>query len=176
MWIEPPKVIIGSPPLTRGPLVVAAASPDGPGITPAYAGTTSTIWRNRSSPRDHPRLRGDHQRRYHQRSLFGGSPPLTRGPLPSASSAAAPVRITPAYAGTTPSSTRLGRWAWDHPRLRGDHSTVPNPSNYSHGSPPLTRGPRRHHDPCVDRPGITPAYAGTTLNLDEYPEQQFKIT
>ena len=36
-------------------------------------------------------------------------------------------RITPAYAGTTVSSTLLAKRSWDHPRLRGNYISLCNP-------------------------------------------------
>ena len=73
----------GSPPLTRGPLKCRCHCLDVAGITPAYAGTTTTGFRPACTPSDHPRLRGDHPETQYQTPIIHGSPPLTRGPLPS---------------------------------------------------------------------------------------------
>ena len=70
--------------------------------------------------------------------------------------------IIPAYAG----STRLGKveetLKGDHPRIRGEHfvkyGIVPSHT----GSSPHTRGAPRQSFRGVERPGIIPAYAGST--------------
>ncbi len=69
---------------------------------------------------------------------------------------------TPACAGTTRWLSTPWPWAWDHPRVRGDHSshliTVMRWDEWS----PRTRGPR-DQVACVDPElGSTPACAGAT--------------
>ena len=92
---------LGSPPLTRGPLVHSLRVQPHYRITPAYAGTTPDLPRPFAGMRDHPRLRGDHPLTMCSVSSNKGSPPLTRGPRSSPAAAAVRRRITPAYAGTT---------------------------------------------------------------------------
>ena len=92
-----------------------------------------------------------------------GSPPLTRGTdlynfliYPS-------IRITPAYAGNSPSVASIGIAATDHPRLRGEQSCQsPLPKRYG-GSPPLTRGTDLKSLDIGQAVRITPAYAGNRL-------------
>ena len=55
-------------------------------------------------------------------------------------------------------------WAHDHPRLRGDHRDIPRHHAEHEGSPPLTRGPLIAPSAGHRVHGITPAYAGTTLD------------
>ena len=51
---------VGSSPHTRGALQVCPDPVVDEGIIPAYAGSTSKTPKNRSAPRDHPRIRGEH--------------------------------------------------------------------------------------------------------------------
>ena len=92
-----------------------------------------------------------------------GSSPLTRGAPEALVRLDLEGRIIPAHAG----STRWGRLArfvrGDHPRSRGEHSTVPEDTVLDPGSSPLTRGAhrailRRH---AMWR--IIPAHAGSTV-------------
>ena len=145
-------------------------------ITPAYAGTTKMETAMIDGIKDHPRLRGDHDIESPSSKVVMGSPPLTRGPLRSKHRPSGLFRITPAYAGTTIQQVLAVFFIQDHPRLRGDHLLLPVDPCGIPGSPPLTRGPLGDLHQAHLGARITPAYAGTTLNLDEYPEQQFKIT
>ena len=64
---------------------------------------------------------------------------------------------------------RASDWE-DHPRLCGDHHFLHLLSAVLLGSPPLMRGPPRRRDDRKPRPGITPAYAGTTyLKRSAFP-------
>ena len=111
---------------------------------------------------DHPRIRGEHRPRGFRSAPGPGSSPHTRG---------APRRrlrnrrhpgIIPAYAGSTMSSLPRTSRDTDHPRIRGEHYSLPRPSYTVKGSSPHTRGaPLFFHgvDPGL---GIIPAYAGST--------------
>ena len=52
----------------------------------------------------------------------------------------------------------------DHPRLRGNNLYRRNYALYREGSPPLTREQHDQNKGGHLEPGITPAYAGTTVN------------
>ena len=139
------------------------------GITPAYAGTTGPGLSGGQCTPDHPRLRGDHLISMLDLEKSQGSPPLTRGPPLWVELGLPTLRITPAYAGTTPARGVPSPVRRDHPRLRGDHRDVfviprPNP-----GSPPLTRGPLPSLIAFHTCLGITPAYAGTTRRKSSSP-------
>ena len=135
--------VIGSPPLTREPLLSKSSCCHLLGITPAYAGTTNDICKPYSVFQDHPRLRGNHRFSSALRRSRRGSPPLTREPLLSKSSCCHLLGITPAYAGTT---------------------SLQNINMIQRtGSPPLTREPRKEDKEKRAKWRITPAYAGTTL-------------
>ena len=166
--IESPssKVVMGSPPLTRGPLR-SKHRPSGLfRITPAYAGTTIQQVLAVFFIQDHPRLRGDHLLLPVDPCGIPGSPPLTRGPHPLVVSYHTVKGITPAYAGTTRVTRSKQAFGPDHPRLRGDHSLVHILTGRFPGSPPLTRGPPFSFQQLANPPRITPAYAGTTKTSD----------
>ena len=54
-------------------------------------------------------------------------------------------RITPAYAGKREFHLISFRYLRDHPRLRGEKSSVRTKTTQRQGSPPLTRGKVAHH-------------------------------
>ena len=69
----------GSSPHTRGALTGELRLPIGPGIIPAYAGSTKTFFTTLSLTRDHPRIRGEHSGEGPHRLVCPGSSPHTRG-------------------------------------------------------------------------------------------------
>ena len=73
------KIILGSPPLTRGKDLYSKAYQLESGITPAYAGKSTVFQAKSPLPRDHPRLRGEKEQRIMSALQSTGSPPLTRG-------------------------------------------------------------------------------------------------
>ena len=94
---------------------------------------------------DHPRIRGEHPRLWHD------------GPCPT--------WIIPASAGSTwwkPSSRISKR---DHPRIRGEHSRKPSRMHAYPGSSPHPRGAQPRERGCAIRPRIIPASAGSTMAL-----------
>ena len=98
---DPKGDFTGSSPHTRGARVVCHEMPLGPGIIPAYAGSTLSPFRRAGSCQDHPRIRGEH---YTLASSFppdGGSSPHTRGARRADPRQDSENRIIPAYAGST---------------------------------------------------------------------------
>ena len=91
-----------------------------------------------------------------------GSPPRARG-HPIHPSAARRVRgLTPACAGTSVAGDG-SRWSWwAHPRVRGDINWTSAEYVPAGGSPPRARGHRRSAGELGQRPGLTPACAGTS--------------
>ena len=85
-----------------------------------------------------------------------------RGAQCSAGCRFVPVRISPAYAGstTTPSAVRL--CPWDHPRVCGEHRLVTESQVVARGSSPRMRGALLSGSLGSVRLGIIPAYAGST--------------
>ena len=162
MKIRDAKRWLGSPPLTRGQRSAVDLDCVDLGITPAHAGTTEPwdAWPGCSW--DHPRSRGDNAHGRHCSSSHPGSPPLTRGQRPWDYLPLTVFRITPAHAGTTPSSSCQTSSGRDHPRSRGDNWQRMHFGMEQLGSPPLTRGQLRYDDVILLEYRITPAHAGTT--------------
>ena len=111
-------------------------------IIPAYAGSTTTGSRTRSTPGDHPRIRGEHSAESQPASTAAGSSPHTRGAHGSSPLEGDAGRIIPAYAGSTLSTS----WG-------GPHQV---------GSSPHTRGALDLLEILPPDDGIIPAYAGST--------------
>ena len=102
-------LIPGSSPHTRGAL-------RGPGpqgtyrrIIPAYAGSTIIVSPSGGLMGDHPRIRGEHLTASQVTALGQGSSPHTRGAPDGRNTTSNPIRIIPAYAGSTPMSCRPRR-------------------------------------------------------------------
>ena len=68
----------------------------------------------------------------------------------------------PAYAGSTSPAPAGQGPAPDHPRIRGEHRSTAGTTASRRGSSPHTRGAPRQSFRGVERPGIIPAYAGST--------------
>ena len=94
-----------------------------------------------------------------------GSSPHTRGAHSRSDPLGGTRGIIPAYAG----STGLGRVpradGRDHPRIRGEHSYVPERFGAGVGSSPHTRGAHPFDQGADDVLRIIPAYAGSTSRL-----------
>ena len=141
-------ILRGSPPLARGIPIKAKITRSSSRITPACAGNTRNERKNRVLHGDHPRLRGE----YRQQSLMlsryrgsprlrgeymsaasnitsaPGSPPLARGIQLIPGRRVSAIGITPACAGNTRRLTMAGCQYRDHPRLRGEYSSIPSTS------------------------------------------------
>ena len=155
---------MGSPPPTRGTRKSCFQCRYNPRITPAYAGNTDTVLEHYSGYRDHPRLRGEHYFRLPLKEHCLGSPPPTRGTLVNLPNTIVVFRITPAYAGNTLLLVSILDLVRDHPRLRGEHCLSWNAHPCDSGSPPPTRGTHLSPLLSINLSGITPAYAGNTIN------------
>ena len=74
-------------------------------------------------------------------------------------------RITPAYAGKSPTAKQRGILRRDHPRVCGE-KPLPDPERiFQLGSPPRMRGKAMNEGDLVPIYGITPAYAGKSAVL-----------
>ena len=155
-------VATGSSPHTRGARGVGQGRQDGLGIIPAYAGSTTRAWPSGRSPRDHPRIRGEHFICRIRLPSFPGSSPHTRGAPTPWSGPASRGRIIPAYAGSTPPTGSTWTPTRDHPRIRGEHHRRGRHPRRPRGSSPHTRGARQAPVHADRVPGIIPAYAGST--------------
>ena len=130
----------GSSPHTRGAPSAPRHTTRTAGIIPAYAGSTSTPALPTGSPRDHPRIRGEHRLRPRVVHAQKGSSPHTRGALEPVGGHVDVAGIIPAYAGSTrPCDADRRRFA-DHPRIRGEHQVLTVPGDALEGSSPHTRG------------------------------------
>ena len=133
------------------------------GIIPAYAGSTRSAagWLRRRP--DHPRIRGEHFREVGTLIFDEGSSPHTRGARAHDVLFSTRLGIIPAYAGSTAVGVRWCCRPGDHPRIRGEHFREVGTLIFDEGSSPHTRGAPQSgcRPPC--RPGIIPAYAGSTL-------------
>ena len=109
-------------------------------ITPAYAGKRKAIDVVASRCEDHPRLCGEKQSTDREAHQMTGSPPPMRGKAEVDWLELGGNRITPAYAGKSP--------------------TVFTAVSAVSGSPPPMRGKAHHRITGIVRVGITPAYAG----------------
>ena len=133
------------------------------GITPAYAGKSYRSAAQQRAGRDHPRVCGEKKRLAACAQTAEGSPPRMRGKevLPCAPSTS--TGITPAYAGKShyvfgPSPARR-----DHPRVCGEKFFPQGLQIGGEGSPPRMRGKVKTGLIFVQQPGITPAYAGKSI-------------
>ena len=152
----------GSSPHTRGARFDGAGPRGGLGIIPAYAGSTGAGVGRRYPPRDHPRIRGEHQTGECRTGGQAGSSPHTRGALDVAEFVGAVQGIIPAYAGSTWVSACPTRPRRDHPRIRGEHQDEDVEEQANAGSSPHTRGAPTSWGRPTRWPRIIPAYAGST--------------
>ena len=114
-------VISGSSPPARGAQRRAWGTLPVHRIIPACAGSTGGWAVAGASPRDHPRLRGEHSSRVPGVGAERGSSPPARGAHAVAGRRRRRHRIIPACAGSTDHARILAVSDEDHPRLRGEH-------------------------------------------------------
>ena len=132
-------------------------------ITPACAGR-STVAPTHSCPAgDHPRVRGEKRTSPVPCAGSMGSPPRARGEADLLHLLFNCTGITPACAGRRGWKMKTKRPRRDHPRVRGEKSTVEFVSSKDSGSPPRARGEARTFSAASARLGITPACAGRRL-------------
>ncbi len=92
----------GSSPLSRGARRRRPARRREGGIIPAFAGSTPCCGTRRRPGRDHPRFRGEHPLSERRPPAAWGSSPLSRGARSRRAARRLPLRIIPAFAGSTP--------------------------------------------------------------------------
>ena len=152
----------GSSPHARGTLWYDPLSGNFWGIIPACAGNTRGVRRSLPCPRDHPRMRGEHQFALACLEWFRGSSPHARGTLWFNPAHQRPPGIIPACAGNTFPSSHAWRWHGDHPRMRGEHRRAPYCPIQVLGSSPHARGTQMAEHRQQWMAGIIPACAGNT--------------
>ena len=154
--------IAGSSPLTRGKLSDASRVASGTGLIPAHAGKTGPPSLCPTTPRAHPRSRGENGRHSMPIVRMLGSSPLTRGKRTTLNADRPHVGLIPAHAG----KTAWQSWTWTgssaHPRSRGENFVVIDTPGLSWGSSPLTRGKRGKKKISRENPRLIPAHAGKT--------------
>ena len=160
-------LIQGSPPRMRGKVIDLCEEKGIDGITPAYAGKRDSLPRDSTPPGDHPRVCGEKKAELTPDELSRGSPPRMRGKVHVSPGQVGGVGITPACAGKRTKHT-AARWARrDHPRVCGEKPNRIVWEHWKEGSPPRMRG--KAEPDCVGalEGGITPAYAGKSVKVNE---------
>ena len=152
----------GSSPHSRGAPLCGSQVHSEVRIIPAFAGSTASVRSRTTSTPDHPRIRGEHTKRYLTQHDLPGSSPHSRGAHSGSCSHGSVLRIIPAFAGSTIIDVPEGAWLSDHPRIRGEHGITLSGRVEGMGSSPHSRGaltlPRAQLPPAR----IIPAFAGST--------------
>ena len=159
----------GSSPHVRGARAVRPVRCPNPGIIPACAGSTSALPKARPSPRDHPRMCGEHPSYMSRGRYEVGSSPHVRGAHHVDADGDTIDGIIPACAGSTETSTILTLPAGDHPRMCGEHLPRFAVKRLAQGSSPHVRGAHRHALRYRHSQGIIPACAGSTPSTQVVP-------
>ena len=134
------------------------------GITPAYAGKRIKEICVSYEYGDHPRLCGEKLNSGSKCKFQSGSPPPMRGKGRHCQIKILCHGITPAYAGKRVYLAPARLLVRDHPRLCGEKDTYDDSKSAAAGSPPPMRGKDDERTNSDLFPGITPAYAGKSLN------------
>ena len=155
----------GSSPHARGTLTNAGTKADSAGIIPACAGNTASASILRLNPRDHPRMRGEHEAGRVELTEAWGSSPHARGTLGRTASRIVAHGIIPACAGNTMRIRPVLLVMRDHPRMRGEHAGLARLRPVDEGSSPHARGTQDGREDATRSGGIIPACAGNTFML-----------
>ncbi len=111
---------------------------------PACAGNTGRLMLLLTRLTVHPRVCGEHWNPLRQKICQTGSSPRVRGTLPTAHTFKEGLRFIPACAGNTSSLFALCGVVTVHPRVCGEHVSLPSVTRTQRGSSPRVRGtPRR---------------------------------
>ena len=156
------KVSAGSSPHARGALENLGDLVGRDGIIPACAGSTASTRSTPGTPRDHPRMRGEHVDGLGRGLRLRGSSPHARGAHNAVALRVAVAGIIPACAGSTLLYLDLHARNRDHPRMRGEHLQYPGTPLVLSGSSPHARGALDVFTADGFAPGIIPACAGST--------------
>ena len=135
-----PHLKMGSPPHGRGKVPQRRAPCCSAGITPAWAGKSSSRKSVEAMARDHPRMGGEKPQTAHRVKPQHGSPPHGRGKVGKDKAGHLPAGITPAWAGKSLARELLLIVSRDHPRMGGEKRLRAWPSVLHMGSPPHGRG------------------------------------
>ena len=135
---------VGSPPQVRGKHLLLLLRYVLARITPAGAGKTHEAFEAACMYLDHPRRCGENNESFCPAVTDRGSPPQVRGKHCDAANCTNDIRITPAGAGKTPTTTFFAKLFEDHPRRCGENLSFSLPKIPVPGSPPQVRGKRKH--------------------------------
>ena len=105
---------------------------------------------------------GEHYLRTGLARSCRGSSPHVRGAPIQVQYASLQDGIIPACAGSTRPAYRVASCDWDHPRMCGEHRSVPASAFVLAGSSPHVRGAHWAVTRSILRTGIIPACAGST--------------
>ena len=142
-----------------------SAAPFSPRITPARAGKTMEEGLEKLREKDHPRACGENMAMLYEQMKEQGSPPRVRGKLFLLWTRSKHIRITPARAGKTRSTTLCSAVTWDHPRACGENMIKSEVVRVTWGSPPRVRGKLFLCACRLHKNRITPARAGKTFSF-----------
>ena len=132
----------GTSPRARGKLAEAVSVVAPLGNIPACAGKTAFSAPKSASKREHPRVRGENAEFFSPISTEKGTSPRARGKQRVVHVSRWGERNIPAHAGKTPLTTRLEVAREEHPRARGENSSIGTRSAARIGTSPRTRGKR----------------------------------
>ena len=152
----------GLPLHTQGVLFRPAAELVIGGITPAYAGSTSSGNTLRRTRKDYPCIRREYGKRGFWTLSRRGLPLHTQGVQDSTLLPGPPAGITPAYAGSTAGRLRSNSLPGDYPCIRREYRLQHNGGVYALGLPLHTQGVPIKEIKSMKFLRITPAYAGST--------------
>ena len=150
----------GSPPHGRGKDAIQRHTTRCLGITPAWAGKSSSDRGWGFLRRDPPRVGGDKSGPVFALGRSSGSPPRGRGKVTLPRRPPAAAGITPAWAGKSGISHAYRPRPRDHPRVGGEKRQLQHGRHQRLGSPPRGRGKDNRRCDFIVLIRITPAWAG----------------
>ena len=159
------RTMTGSSPRVRGTRCSCQPQRACSRFIPACAGNTRLQAGGRYSLAVHPRVCGEHTRRYSRDASTDGSSPRVRGTRVCRGTVRAVDRFIPACAGNTRPAQRPPRSAAVHPRVCGEHPRRQNRSSSDSGSSPRVRGTRRSILRSFRFSRFIPACAGNTTSM-----------
>ena len=162
------RFALGSPPRGRGKGLFIGIRYGGSGITPAWAGKSLCVWRERYAHGDHPRVGGEKVLPIFWSVVPMGSPPRGRGKVRFVPLLAVLVGITPAWAGKSVLVKTFLSVFGDHPRVGGEKKKWLLCRTSTQGSPPRGRGKAAVASSPQLWSGITPAWAGKSGTSNYY--------
>ena len=134
------EFLVGPSPRARGADRILSPGRADHGTIPACAGSSISTPPRCPRTRDHPRVRGEQPTLPTLRRKIAGPSPRARGagvPL------VPPDQVTgtiPACAGSRPGCTGRPGARWDHPRVRGEQSSISSTAHSIVGPSPRARG------------------------------------